>query len=92
MIYVFKRKGFLVPLVFIFSALFLAILKDESSFYKGGDTFLSDIFFVVFCILLPLGLKLNKGIEQGKAHHTFYWLRIEYWAGISLLLGIFFRV
>ncbi len=90
MIYVFRRRGFVVPLVPIFSALFLAILKEESGFYSGSS-FLEDILFVSFSILLPLGLKWNLHLELNEKTHTFYWLRIEIWASIFLLLGLFFK-
>lgn len=91
MIYVFRRLGFLVPLVVIFSALFLAILRDEGGVYTG-EHLLRDIFYLSSSILLPLGLKLNLKLKEGEPSHTFYWLKIEYWSIITLGLGVLFHL
>lgn len=90
MIIFFRRLGFIVPLVVIFSLLFLAILRDSTDFYEG-ERLMRDLCYLIFSILLPVGLKLNLNLELNEKTHTFYFLRLEVWACIFLALGVYFH-
>lgn len=86
MLFFWRGLGFLVPLVWVASLLITSGLVGERYYEAHGwPKLLAGLLAAVATGIL--GARLNKD-RSGSNTHTFFFLNMEIWALISVVIGI----